>query len=481
VVQQNVDKLRLARQRDFLEEAIIEDDARAILAAGLAAVEPRRAVRQALNGWLRDGELTLDAVDRIFLIGAGKAAPGMALGVLDVLPRPLTHGVLVTKDGHSQPVPGVDVFEAAHPVPDQRALAGAERALALASEAGRDDLVFCVLSGGASALWTLPVAGVSLEDVQAVTGALLGAGATIGELNAVRKHLSRIAGGQLARALDPARLVTLAISDVVGSRPDVIGSGPTVPDSTTYGDALAVVETRRVNPPHAVWEHLRAGADGLVPETPKPDQRDVRPHLYCVVADNLVALRGAEAAARDRGYRTLVITTRLEGEAREVGSFVAGLAVSVLHDGLPFGPPAALLLGGETTVHLRGNGHGGRNQELALAAALALDGVPDVLVASLGTDGTDGPTNAAGGIVSGATLPHGRDLGLHARDFLERNDAYHYLEATGGLLVTGPTGTNVNDVVLVLVRPADAGTNVAATDADPGTKVPDSRDEGESQ
>ncbi len=405
----------------------------------------------------------------------------MALGVLDVLPQPLTHGVLVTKDGHGQPVPGVDVFEAAHPVPDARGQAAAERALTLASEAASDDLVFCVLSGGASALWTLPVEGISLADVQAVTGTLLGAGATIGELNAVRKHLSRIAGGQLARAVAPARLVTLAISDVVGSRPDVIGSGPTVPDGTTYGDALAVLEARGVRPPRRVWEYLRAGAEGRVAETPKPGQPDATPHMYRVVADNLAALRGAEVAARDRGYRTQVLTTRLEGEAREIGSFVAGLALSILLDGLPVRPPAALLLGGETTVHVRGDGLGGRNQELALAAALALDGARGALVASLGTDGTDGPTDAAGGIVSGATVRHGQVMDLDARDYLVRNDAYHYLEAAGGLLVTGPTGTNVNDVVLVLVRPSDAGTNDAATEIDPGTKGQDSRGKGESQ
>ncbi len=475
------DYARTFMPRIVLEGEVIESDARAILAAGLAAVEPRHAVRQALTDLLRDIDLDLRTMDRVFLIGAGKAAPGMTLGVLDVLPYPPAWGVLVTKDGHSQTVPGVEVFEAAHPVPDKRGVAAAERALAVASEAGRGDLVICVLSGGASALWSLPMPGVALEDVQAVTTALLSAGATIGEINAVRKHLSGIAGGQLARAIAPARAVTLAISDVVGSRPDVIGSGPTVPDSTTFQDALNVLGTRRVTPPQSVWDYLRAGADGRVPETPKSDQWDATPHLYRVVADNRTALQAAEVAARERGYSTLVLTTRMEGEAREVGAFVAGLGAGVLHEALPFAPPAALLLGGETTVHLHGDGLGGRNQELALAAAIALDGHPGVLVTSFGTDGTDGPTDAAGGIVSGDTVQRGRELGLEASEFLERNDAYRYLEATSALLRTGPTGTNVNDVVLILAKPDDAGTNVAGVQRSPDDDGRDSCVEGEVQ
>ena len=450
-----------------LERQVMESDARAILATGLAAVEPRHAVRQALTDLLRDTDLDLETMDRVFLIGAGKASPGMALGVLDVLPCPPARGVIVTKDDHGQTVPGVEVLEAAHPVPDKRGVAAAERTLVLATEAGPRDLVLCVLSGGASALWALPAPDMSLEDVQAVTSALLGAGATIGELNAVRKHLSGIAGGQLARAIAPARAVTLTISDVVGSRPDVIGSGPTVPDNTTYQDALNVLRSRRVTPPQSVLDHLRAGADGLVPETPKPDPWDATSHLYRVVADNRTALHAAAVAARDRGYQTLVLTTRMEGEAREIGAFVAGLADGIVHDALPFAPPAALLLGGETTVHLHGDGLGGRNQELALAAAIALDGSPGILVTSFGTDGTDGPTDAAGGMVSGDTVARGRELGLEASDFLERNDAYRYLEATSALLRTGPTGTNVNDVVLILVRPIDVGTNVAGVALSP--------------
>lgn len=425
----------------------LHEDARAILAAAVAAAEPRRAVRDALSGAPTP---MLDGVRRIVVVGAGKAAPGMALGALDVLGERVSGGVLTTKDGHGHPVPGMGVLEAAHPVPDERGQAGAERALALAAGAGEGDLLLCLLSGGASALWPAPVAGVSLSDLQGVTDALLRAGATIRELNAVRKHLSRIAGGRLARAALPARVLTLAISDVIGSPPDVIGSGPTAPDPTTYADALAVLSRHGVEPPPAVLAHLRAGAAGLRPETPKPDDPDLARIAYHVVAGNLDALRGAGAEARRLGYRTLILTTRLEGEAREVGGVVAGLATGLRVEGLPISPPAALLLGGETTVRVTGAGRGGRNQELALAAARALDGVPGVLVASLGTDGTDGPTDAAGGIVDGGTVRRGDAAGLDARDYLERNDAYRYLEAAGDLLVTGPTGTNVNDVVLIL-------------------------------
>lgn len=370
----------------------------------------------------------------------------MAQGALEVLGTRVCGGTVTTRDGHTLPLPGIAVHEASHPLPDARGIAGAEAALRLAANADASDLVLCLLSGGASALWPAPPPGVTLEDLRTTTDALLRAGAPIRELNAVRKHLSRIAGGQLARAAYPARVLTLAISDVVGSPPDVIGSGPTVPDPTTYRDALEALARRGVAVPPSVQTQLEAGAAGEHPETPKPGDPvfgRTEWHLVASVAD---ALQGATEEATRLGYPAAIVTDRMEGEARQVGREIAGLARSAR-------PPAALLLGGETTVTVRGDGYGGRNQELALAAAIALEGVPNVLVAALGTDGTDGPTDAAGAVVDGATVARGRARGLDARNHLHRNDAYPFLEATGDLLLTGPTGTNVADLVLILVGP----------------------------
>jgi glycerate-2-kinase len=412
--------------------------ARRILDAALAAAEPRTAVQRALQ--------VEENFERIWLIGAGKAACGMALGALDMLGTRISAGTVVTKDEHGVSVPGVEVREARHPLPDERGIIAAEEALRIAEQATERDLLLCLLSGGASALWPAPPSSVSLADLQATTDALLGAGAPIQELNAVRKHLSRIAGGQLARAAYPTRVVTLAISDVVGSPPDVIASGPTVPDPSTFGQALEILTRRGVAVPRSVHAYLQAGAVGERPETPKPGDPRFEQTSWSLAASIGHALRGAADEAIRLGYHTVIVTDQFEGEARDGGRILAGLAQGVR-------PPAALLFGGETTVTVHGDGRGGRNQELALAASISLEHQPGVLVAALGTDGTDGPTDAAGAIVDGATVARGRALGLDAYDHLRRNDAYPFLQATGDLLVTGPTGTNVADAILILVRP----------------------------
>lgn len=436
----------------------LREDARRILEAGIAAAEPRAAVLRALS---REGELLrvsggetvdLGAVGRVWIVGAGKAAAGMARGALHVLGDRVAGGTItVPAGGPPRRLPGIDVWEASHPVPDTHGLAGATAALEVARGAGEDDLVLCLLSGGASALWPAPPAGVSLSDLRATTELLLRAGGAIGETNAVRRHLSRIAGGWLARAAAPARLVTLAVSDVVGSAPDAIGSGPTVPDPTTYADALEVLRRREVDVPPAVRAHLQRGDLGEAPETPKPGDPAFARASYRVVAGNRDALAAAAEEAERLGYRTTVVGDDMEGEAREVAAEVAALAWGAHAEGESARAPAAFLLGGETTVTVRGPGRGGRSQELALAAALEIDGEPGVVVAALGTDGRDGPTDAAGGMVDGETVARGRAAGVEASDALERNDAHTYLRASGDLVVTGPTGTNVNDLVLVLV------------------------------
>jgi glycerate 2-kinase len=435
-------------------DAPLRDLAARVLRAGLAAVEPRAAVRRALireGDLLRIGQHTIDLADteRVLLVGAGKAAPAMALGVLDVLGPKVAGGTITTRHAHARPVPGIEVWEAGHPLPDTHGLAGVAAALETARQATERELLVCVLSGGTSALWPAPPPGISLSDLQTTGAALLRSGAPIGELNAVRKHLSRIGGGQLVRAAHPARVLALVVSDVVGSPLDVIASGPTVPDPTTFADALAVLRRRGVRPPPAVLAHLQAGVVGRLPETPKPGDPVFERTSTHVVARNRDALEGAAREAERLGCRARIFTDSLEGEAREVAGRIVAEAERARGEA-DDARPMAWLWGGETTVTVAGNGRGGRNQELALAAALKLAGREGLLLAALGTDGTDGPTDAAGGVVDGGTVGRGAAAGLDARTHLDRNDAHPFLRASGDLLVTGPTGTNVNDVVLVL-------------------------------
>jgi glycerate 2-kinase len=434
------------------------DAVQSILAAALRAADPRAAVRSALE-W-RDGVLTVTGGGeartgpggRVWVVGAGKAAAGMALGALDVLGDAVAGGAVTVPHGPAPVLPAaIDVWQAAHPEPDAHGLAGAVAALDVARGAGEGDVVLCLLSGGASSLWPAPPAAVSLSDLRATTRALLRASVPIAEVNAVRKHLSRIAGGHLALAVAPARLVTLAVSDVVGSPLDAIGSGPTVPDPTTYADALDVLRRREVQVPASVLAHLQRGDAGELADTPKPGDPAFFHASAHVVARNRDALQAAADEARRLGWTATIAADDLEGEAREVAAQVAALAWGAHAEGTSAQLPHVFLLGGETTVGVTGAGRGGRNQELALAAAIELNGEPGVTIAAVATDGTDGPTDAAGAIVDGTSLARGHALGLDAHDHLLRNDSYAFHRATGDLLVTGPTGTNVNDILMVLV------------------------------
>jgi hydroxypyruvate reductase len=337
---------------------------------------------------------------------------------------------------------------------DENSLRGTQKILALLNQATPDDLIVCLISGGGSALFELPVAGVSLEDYRAATDVLLRAGATINELNTVRKHLSQVKGGQLARRANGAQIISLILSDVIGSPLDTIASGPTAPDATTFADALAIIEryNLRAQMPASIVQHLERGAKREIADTPKPGDEIFARVQNVIIADNAIACNAAVNQARALGYHTLLLSTFIQGEAREVAKVFAAIAKEIAATDRPIARPACVIAGGETTVTVRGNGKGGRNQELVLAAAIEIARMHKVLVLSGGTDGTDGPTDAAGAIADGTTLPRANERGMEARTFLANNDAYHFFAPLGDLLITGPTGTNVNDVMVMLVQ-----------------------------
>lgn len=423
----------------------------------LRAADAAELVRRALHlhgGILQVGDLSidLDRLRRVLVVGAGKASGAMAQGVESVLAGRIAGGLVVVKDGYVKPTQTIRQVEASHPVPDQRGLEAARAILALLENTGPDDLVLCLISGGGSALIPLPVQEVSLAEKQGLTRLLLRAGATITELNTVRKHLSQIKGGQLARRAQPASMVTLLLSDVIGDPLDVIASGPTAPDPTTFTEALEILEkynlAGEVSP--AIRSYLTAGAWGKIPETPKPEEPLFGRVHHRVVGNNRLVVGKAVEAARDRGFTPLLLTRSLQGEAREVAKVYVAIAKELREGRHPVPTPACVIAGGETTVTVRGDGLGGRCQEFALAAAIELSGVEGVVILAAGTDGTDGPTDAAGALADGLTLSEGEAKGLSARDHLSRNDSYPFFSATGGLVVTGPTATNLLDLYLLL-------------------------------
>lgn len=431
-----------------------------VLEAALAAVDPAAAVGNFLRREgerLHVGERTYDLgrFRRVFVVGAGKAGAPMAQAVESVLGHRIDQGLVVVKTGHGGPTDRVELVEASHPVPDAAGVEAGQRILKLAQEAGEADLVIGLLSGGGSALLIAPADGLSLSDLQGMTDALLACGASINEINALRKHCSAVKGGQLARATAPATLITLALSDVIGSPPDVIASGPTVPDSSTWADAWAVVERYDLADklPAAIVERLQAGQQGEHVETPKPGDAIFDRSQTVVVADNRLAAQAACTRAEELGYNTLLLSTFVEGEAKEMGKLLAALGREVQASQHPVAAPACLVLGGETTVNLGPTpGKGGRNQELALSAAIALAGTEGISAVSLATDGTDGPTDSAGGLVDGTTVERGRAVDLSAQTHLDDHNAYPFLAAVHDLLLTGPTQTNVNDLMLVFVE-----------------------------
>ncbi len=439
-------------------EKQLRKHASAIFGAALKAADPVAAVSRFLcveADTLIAGarRYSLPRFRRVLVLGAGKASAAMAVAVEKALGKRVTDGWINVKYGHTAKLKRIRVHECGHPVPDEAGVEGTRRLIDLSASAAVDDLVICLISGGASALTPAPVPPITLAEKQTTTRLMLECGANIHQMNTVRKHISGFKGGQLARLASPATLITLMLSDVIGDSMDVIGSGPSVPDHSTFADAHAILAEfgllNRV--PASVRDRIEAGCAGKFPDTPKEgDPVFARAHNI-VVGSNRLAVDAAAAHARQLGYRTLVLSTLIEGETREIARMHAAIAREIHQSGQPMKPPVCVISGGETTVTIRGNGIGGRNQEFALAGAIEIAGLPRTVILSGGTDGTDGPTDAAGAIADGATVATAGAKGLDPRDYLSRNDSYRFFEQVGGLIMTGPTRTNVMDVRLVLV------------------------------
>lgn len=432
----------------------LRSDARKIFRAAVTAADPTQAVLSHLHlaqDTLIAGRRRYDlsSFNNIYVIGAGKAGASMASAIEKLLGKKISDGLINVKDGHLAPLRRIRLHQASHPLPNQNGVDGALQILEIARAAGPRDLVICLISGGASALLPAPAVGLTLNDKQRVTALLLACGATIHEINAVRKHLSSIKGGQLAQAVFPATLLTLILSDVIGDDLSVIGSGPTVPDPSTFADALNILRKYDLlkKIPARALRILQAAKQ----ETPKPADPLFRKSQTIIVGSNRQAMEAAAKTARQLGFKPLVLSTTIDGETRDIAGMHVAIAREVRASGQPLRAPACLLSGGETTVTLRGQGKGGRNQEFSLAAALHLADVHNTLVLSAGTDGSDGPTIAAGAFADTTTLARADALGMNASDFLARNDSFSFFEKLGDLLITGPTNTNVMDVRIVLL------------------------------
>jgi len=395
----------------------------------------------------------LDAFKKIFLIGTGKASASMAQAIEKIFGDRITKGVIAAKYGHVLPLQRTEIIEAGHPIPDQKGFGGAKKIQSLLKESGPGDLVIFLLSGGGSALLPLPAEGITLEEKQQVTQFLLDCGADIREINTIRKHISQIKGGWLARWAFPSTVIGLILSDVVGDPLDVIGSGPTVPDISTFEEAWGILTKydliERIPP--SIRNHLLRGKEGKVEETPKPGEKTFEKVHNYLIGSNLLALRAAEKEASSLGLNTLILSSSIVGDTREAARFHAAIAKEVISTGNPIPRPACIISGGETTVTVKGHGLGGRNQEFALAGALEISGLEKVVLLSGGTDGTDGPTDASGALADHTTVSRARAAGLDPKAHLENNDAYPFFQRLGDLLITGPTHTNVMDVRILLV------------------------------
>ena len=410
----------------------LREDAFKIIKSSIDSVLPEKAVQQELE------KMSLE--DNIHIVAIGKAAWRMAKAAKDFLKDKVKDGIVITKYGHSRgTIESLQIYEAGHPIPDGNTIKSTKKVIELVQKLRQDDVVLFLVSGGGSALFELPVEDVTLEDIKNVTDMLLKSGANIVEINTVRKHLSRVKGGNFAKLVEPAKIYSLVLSDVLGDRLDSIASGPAYPDSTTIEDVEKIIKKYDLQLSEKI---LRA----LKNETPK--------HLNNVetriIGSVTKVCESAAKIAQHLGYNTIILTTTLDCEAKEAGSFLAAIVREEKERERPLKTPCAIILGGETVVHVRGKGKGGRNQELVLSAARGIKEYQEVLIASVGTDGTDGPTDAAGGMVDGETVNRLQERGIDVEKVLNDNDSYHALQSIDGLVITGPTGTNVNDLTFIL-------------------------------
>ncbi|HON38821.1 MAG: glycerate kinase [Pseudomonadota bacterium] len=393
----------------------------------------------------------------IMVLGIGKASSKMGMAMEEILGERISRGAVVTKYGHAEPLKSIQVMQAGHPIPDKNSVAGARALFDLASGADEKTLIINLVSGGGSALFSLPPEGISLKDKQAATKVLLESGADIGEINCIRKHLSQVKGGLFARAAFPARMINIILSDVVGDRLDTIASGIAVPDDTTYDQALDIVNRYHIRDrlPASVVDYLESGKKGEVPDTPKQGDPVFDRVLNILLGNNLAACIAARDHGVSLGYRAVLLTSTLTGEAREAAKFFAAIARDIRKGTADFARPALILAGGETTVTIRGTGKGGRNQEMVLSFLNEFSGnqtgLEGIYFLSAGTDGTDGPTDAAGALIGPDLLHEAARLGLNPGAYLGNNDSYHFFEQAGGLFITGPTNTNVCDIQLMIV------------------------------
>ena len=403
---------------------------------------------------VEEREYNLNNYENIYVVGGGKACAPMAKAMEGLLGDKIDNGIIVVKYDHGLSLKKIETVEASHPIPDENGERGASDILRLLSGTGEKDLIICLISGGGSALLVQPHKGITLQDIQTASAELLACGATIDEINTVRKHLSSIKGGQLAKAAYPSTLITLMLSDVVGDPMDIIASGPTVPDGSTFEDAYSIIQKYSLEEKisNSVCGFLGSGKIGEIEETPEHGNKIFDNTQNVIVGSNKIALNAAEKRAKDMGYNTIVLSSLVEGESREAAKFFAAIAKEVSRTGTPVSKPACIIAGGETTVTIRGKGKGGRNQEFTLSAAMEIEGFEGVVILSAGTDGTDGPTDATGAIVDSNTCKDARKkFNLNAEEFLSRNDSYSFFKKTGEHIVTGPTMTNVMDIMISLI------------------------------
>lgn len=439
----------------------LKKSAEKIYKAALAAVNPQAAVKKYVKR--RNDSLSVATVRyrlkdyrNMYVLGAGKAAASMARALETILGARITDGIVIVKYGHGERLRRVKLIEAGHPEPDENGLRGAQAITEMIRQKiTGSDLVFFLLSGGASALMVQPAEGISLDDKIKLNAQLLRSGATIQEMNAVRKHISQIKGGRISQALANNHVITLILSDVVGDDLSTIGSGPTVPDPTSFKDCLDILKKYQLTSavPESIRQHLARGAEGKVAETPKVGDPCFEHKQNLIIASNILACQAAAAQARKLKFHTTILSSSIEGDTAEVARVHLAIARETIATGHPIKLPACIISGGETTVHVKGNGQGGRNQEFVLHGVRALAGFTrKTLLLSLGTDGTDGPTDAAGAWADNETFHEAERRALCIEDYLERNDSYHFFQALGNLIITGPTKTNVMDLRLILIN-----------------------------